>query len=64
MLRFIKIERILAFSDHQDSNATNRINKNLIEYYTKKRTLWIGTLNQEIKSTVMDNYELENRKNV
>ena len=59
----IKIESILAFSDYQDSDARNKMNKGSIMSSTEDRQLYIDTLNWEINSAVMDNYDLDYRKN-
>ena len=55
---------MLVFSDCQDYNAKNHFKHLKIGYFTKTRKCKIETLKQEIKSVIIENYELGNRKNV
>ena len=64
MKRFINIESTLAFWDYQISDKRSKTQKVLTQSCTEDWKLQIETLNQEIKSAIMENYELEYRENV
>ena len=60
---FVKIERIISFADHQDSDAGIKTKEIRNEWSNKKKELLTDALSQQIKSAVIENYELENREN-
>ena len=59
----MKNKSILAFSEHHDPDADDKINISKIYCSTKTEKLE-KTLKKEFKSTIRKKYELEKRKNV
>ena len=50
---------LAAFSNYQDSKAKNKVVTFEIKYSAQNRKFSIETLKQEIRSVLMENFELE-----